>query len=339
MRTIHLLNWDLKSIEEMLPLIKEQGFDSIQINPMQPFKEENDFHWYMSYQPLGFRIGNMFGTKEDLKRLCQKANEMGIGIIVDVICNHMANKSDKEALIPHETVDKELLDRKDFWKPRIMMKDGDDRYDATHHLIGLPGLDLSNPDLKKIVFRYLDELRECGVKGYRFDAAKHIGLPPEGVTFFPEVKEYIDKYDMVAYGEFLGGDKAWRDEFAQYLPILSSFSCTNSEDKERMVFFESHDTFLNNDGHSTRNITTNQLIRMYPLLTALHENTIIYVRPKNAPYHPFKRDTGVMEAPKYTFELDILTSPDIKAANEQNKDIELEKSSGKVLSKTRKITA
>ena len=335
MRTIHLLNWDLKSIEEILPQIKAQGFDSIQINPMQPFKTLNEFHWYMSYQPLGFRIGNMFGTKEDLKRLCQKANAMGIGIIVDVICNHTANKSDEEPLIPYEGVDKELLSRPDFWKPRIMMKNGDDRKDATQHLIGLPGLDLRNPDLKKIVFRYLDELRQCGVKGYRFDAAKHIGLPKEGVTFFPEVKKYIDKYDMVAYGEFLGGDKEWRDEFAEYIPILSSFSCTNSEDKERMVFFESHDTFLNNDGHSTRNITTKQLIRMYPLLTALHENTIVYVRPEKAPYNPFKRDIGVMESPKYAFENDILTSNTIREANNQEKEKELVKTNNKVLTKIR----
>ncbi len=44
MRTIQLLNWDLRSIEKILPDIKNQNFDSIQINPMQPFKMEDEFH-------------------------------------------------------------------------------------------------------------------------------------------------------------------------------------------------------------------------------------------------------------------------------------------------------
>ena len=42
MRIVHLLNWDLKSITEILDDIKRQGFDGIQINPMQPFKTEEE---------------------------------------------------------------------------------------------------------------------------------------------------------------------------------------------------------------------------------------------------------------------------------------------------------
>ena len=56
MKVIQLLNWKLESIEKELENIKEQGFDAIQINPMQPFKEEKTFHWWSSYQPLGFRV-------------------------------------------------------------------------------------------------------------------------------------------------------------------------------------------------------------------------------------------------------------------------------------------
>lgn len=66
MKVIQLLNWKLESIEKELETIKKQGFDGVQINPIQPFKEEKEFKWWSSYQPLGFKIGNMFGTKEDL---------------------------------------------------------------------------------------------------------------------------------------------------------------------------------------------------------------------------------------------------------------------------------
>ena len=39
MKVLHLLNWKLGTIEEELDNIGKQGFDAIQINPMQPFKE------------------------------------------------------------------------------------------------------------------------------------------------------------------------------------------------------------------------------------------------------------------------------------------------------------
>ncbi len=327
MRTIQLLNWNLRSIERILPDIKAQGFDSIQINPMQPFKEENEFHWYLSYQPLGFRIGNMFGTKEDLISLCKKANEMGISIIVDVICNHMANQSDKKCLYPHESVDQELLSRPDFWKKPEMLINGDCRPDAVTKLIGLPGLDLKNKDLQKIIFRYLNELKECGVRGFRFDAAKHIGLPNDGVDFFDKVRKFLIANGMTGYGEFLGGDRPWRDEFSDIIPLLSGFKCDVADKRKFMTFFESHDTFLNDDGHQTRYISTRHVIDIYSLLTMSYGNTLFYARPKLFPFNPYSKVTNnwisLLNDPINAFETDFLENKNIREANEDVKVLRL----------------
>lgn len=40
MRILHLFNWRLKDIVNQLDTIKMQGFDAIQINPLQPLKNE-----------------------------------------------------------------------------------------------------------------------------------------------------------------------------------------------------------------------------------------------------------------------------------------------------------
>ena len=221
MKIIHLLNWKFKTIEQELKTIKKQGFDAIQINPVQPFKEEKEFKWWSSYQPLSFKIGNMFGTKEDLKSLCSKAKKEGLDIIVDVVLNHTANKSDKEPGVPHESVDKILLNEKSFWKLNKQVKNWEDRFECTNYSIGLPGLDLSNPYLQKIIFEFLKELKSCGVKGLRFDAAKHIGLPNDGVDFFRKVRTFLLLNNMYGYGEFLGGYKEWRDEMAKLLFVLA----------------------------------------------------------------------------------------------------------------------
>jgi len=291
MKVIHLLNWKLETIEKELENIKKQGFDAIQINPMQPFKEEKEFKWWSSYQPLGFRIGNMFGSKEDLKRLCSKAKACGLDIIVDVVLNHTANKSDKECTVPHESVDKELLNEKSFWKPGILIKNYNDRWEATNYSMGLPGLDLNNKDLQEIVFAYLKDLKECGVSGLRFDAAKHIGLPGDGVDFFKKVRRFMLLNGMYGYGEFLGGEKEWRDEMAKLLLVLAPRGTTLEHINKLITFYESHDTYLNiddkNPNHEhTRNLTDHDLIYIYGRLRSLYRNTIVYTRPldENNPY-------------------------------------------------------
>lgn len=286
MKIIHLLNWKMDTIEKELENIKRQGFDAIQINPVQPFKEEESFKWYSSYQPLGFRIGNMFGDKEDLKRLCALAKEKGIDIIVDVVLNHTANKSNSEPLLPHETVDQELRNEKSFWKPRIQMHDGDNRWEATNYCIGLPGLDLSNEDLQEIIFAYLKELKECGVKGIRFDAAKHFGLPKDGVNFLKKVRRFMLLNNMYGYGEFLGGDKEWRDEFAELLMISAPCDTTIENVNRLITFFESHDTYLNvpdtnPDLICTRYLDDDALIYTYRKIRSLYKNSVVYVRPNH----------------------------------------------------------
>lgn len=282
MKVIQLLNWKLESIEKELENIKEQGFDAIQINPMQPFKEEETFHWWSSYQPLGFRIGNMFGSKEDLIRLCNKAKEYDLDIIVDVVLNHVANKDDKNPCLPSEKVDKEILSRKDFFKTKLMMKNGDNRFEATVKNIGLPGLNLDNKDLQNIIFRYLYELKSCGVKGLRFDAAKHIGLPKDGIDFFKRIKMFLLLNNMYGYGEFIGGSKEWRDELSKYISVLCPYDSKMTNNNRKITFYESHDTHLNfdhSDLYSTRELDEHDLTYIYERLRTKFKNTLSYVSP------------------------------------------------------------
>ena len=289
MKVLHLLNWKLENIKKELPRIKSQGFDTIQINPMQPFKEEHVFHWWLSYQPLGFRIGNMFGSKEDLKSLCGEAKKFGIDIIVDVVLNHTANAGPGKELIPHPSVDKILLSEKPFWKTGEQIVNYNDRFDTTHNMNGLPGLNLNNKELQSIVFNFLNELKECGVKGFRFDAAKHIGLPKDGVNFFIKVRDYLKNNNLKGYAEFLGGTKEWRDEMSDYLMVLSpSCNLITNEDKF-ITFIDGHDTVLNEDG-CTKEYTKEDLLIYYKLLRLLYENTICYVRPNLDIINPYYKN-------------------------------------------------
>ena len=286
MRIVHLLNWDLKSIEKILKDIKAQGFDAIQINPMQPFKEEKTFEWWSSYQPLDFTIGNRFGSKEDLISLCSKAKAEGLEIYVDVILNHTANKSDIECLVPHSTVNKYLQENAYFWKKQRQLVDTESREDAVTGLIGLPGLNYKYVELRHLALKYLIELKKCGVNGFRFDAAKHIGLPNDGIILFEKIKEYVEKKGLFSYGEFLSNNVPWLTEFSEYIPVLTGFQSKIENTKNEVTFIESHDTYLNDFKDTTRRFSTKEIINLQGLLNSNYENTIYYVRPIYKPFDP-----------------------------------------------------
>ena len=274
MRILHLFNWRLQDIIPYLDLISSQGFDSIQINPIQPLKNEDASDWWMSYQPIRFDIGNRFGSREDLMRLCDEARKRNIRIIADVVCNHMAGKDNGE-LRPHEKVDSRLTSRADFWKEDKRISNWDDRYQVTHYSIGLPGLNVWNRDLQDIIIDFLNELIDCGVDGFRFDAAKSIALPEEYCEFWPRVIYCLKKYGLELYGEVLNSDPSLIEKYAKYMRVLTDGYAYNPD--SIVKFAESHDTYL---GFGfTKNKSSSEIVNNYVDLTNIYNNTLFYARP------------------------------------------------------------
>lgn len=277
MRIIHLFNWTLKDISYSLDKVASQKFDAIQINPLQPLKEDGYKEWWMSYQPCGFRIGNVYGNKEDLIELCDKASDYNIKIIADVICNHMAESSTGH-LEPHEKVDSVIRDNPNFWKERKTVQNWDDRSEVINYCMGLPSLNLSNHDLQDIIINFLNELIDCGVMGFRFDAAKSIALPEEGNDFWSRVIYLLKKYGLFLYGEVIFADQNLIDAYSKYMNVLTNYS---GNDINRLVkYVENHDTYLSNDNLGyTKGISSEEIVRQYACLNQFYPNTLFYARP------------------------------------------------------------
>lgn len=74
---------NLKGITSRLPYLKELGITALYLTPI--FKSYTD-HKYdiIDY----YAIDEDFGTKEDLKELCNTAHSMGIRIMLDMVMNH-----------------------------------------------------------------------------------------------------------------------------------------------------------------------------------------------------------------------------------------------------------
>ncbi len=303
MRILHLMGWYLNDIsDEVLDEVSHQGFDAIQISPLQPTKDDSSLEWWMDYQPIAFRIGNRHGSKEDLKNLCERSHYHGISVYGDLVCNHTANAIDEGmnlspsesrrlSMLPSDKVDIILRENPYFWKERIPIDwDHENRYATTHYCMGLPGLNLANYDLQEIVFNLIDEYRECGLDGLRFDAAKSIALPGEAnyygwrdkngnleddCKFWSNLAERYGNTDFVMYGEILFPKTDYL--FPEYQKYIYTLSDTPSGDLDKCIIFaESHDSWLGM-GY-TKWQDRQRIMEEYERRAHIYKNTLFYPR-------------------------------------------------------------
>ncbi|MEJ7680936.1 MAG: alpha-amylase family glycosyl hydrolase [Segetibacter sp.] len=71
--------------DQILPRIKEGGYNAIQTMAIQEHPYYGSFGYHVSNF---FCPSSRFGTPEDLKYLVNKAHEMGITVIMDIVHSH-----------------------------------------------------------------------------------------------------------------------------------------------------------------------------------------------------------------------------------------------------------
>lgn len=233
MKILHLFQWKINDIIPELKTIKEQGFDAIQISPIQGTKDSG-MEWWKLYQPINLKIGNeQIGSKKDLINLIQEARKFNLKIIVDIVLRHVAG-DESYPLKPHRNVDPELLQY--LAEPIEAVNIDGDRWQCTRRCTGMPMLNYDNPELQKLYKRFLDELVFIGVDGFRLDQLKHYALPEEGSN----IMDIFTQYNM--YGEAINCSKELLDRYSKYMKVLTEGR--PSDITKLVAKFESHDDYL-----------------------------------------------------------------------------------------------
>ena len=294
-RILSLFDCPLKDVKRLLPIISKQGFNAVQVSPLQKTKDDSTKDWWILYQPIGFEIGNRIGSKSELYDLCIEARKYGINIIVDAVINHTANKSDKEYLVPHEKVDIELLKNPECFKERKQIDNWDSRYQVTNYCMGLPGLNPNNKIVQNKIINMLNEYIDVGVNGFRFDAAKSIALPNEGCDFFPIITYSLKRWIPLIYGEVLFADNRLIEEYAKYMKVLTNSDAYNKD--SIIKFVENKDSYLSKDLGWTKNWTKEMVSDAYSNMVNYYPNTIYYARNYSDDWYEWQSDR-VREANK-----------------------------------------
>lgn len=318
---LHAWNWKISEIERLLPQIAAAGFSTIQTSPMQPQKDylgEQTWteSWWKLYQPLGFSIAtknHSLGTKDDLISLCEKADEYGIRIIVDVVANHLAGGTPTSFHQDVEEYERDIYRRELLHKPGSYTNDSSTRATVRGSLGEYPDLQTEDTFVQERVLSLLKEYIDCGVDGFRFDAAKHIETPSDGEyasSFWPTViggaKTYYsekEEDELYVYGEILNnvGGQSEKRSVTYYTPYMD-FTETNASTYVRnnavagiytnlakediltyegvtsdnvLLWAESHDTYAN-DVHETTNILQADIDRAYAVLASRNDFPVLY---------------------------------------------------------------
>ena len=320
---LHCWNWSMTTIINKLDDIKAAGFKTIQLSPMQPQKDyySNNGNneswgngWWKLYQPLGFVVAtkdHSLGTKAELTTLCAKAKSMGIDVIVDVVSNHLAGGSAKELNGGIKQYEPDIYNKKLIHLNDPCQDWEDPKQLLTRPLGGYPDLQTENTEVQTRVISLLKEYIDCGVNGFRFDAAKHIETPDDGTyasNYWPNILKGASDYaksknldEPYYYGETLNtiGNGRQYTSYTKYMSItdtrqgssilgaVTSSSPSSITDRyisgispdQLVLWAESHDTYADK---STSNISIENIHKAYVIQTSRKDaSTLYFARPNS----------------------------------------------------------
>lgn len=326
---LHAWSWNLDTIAANMATIADAGFTIVQTSPVQPHFNPTGINkrlfdatgqegnWYYYYQPTAWEIGNAsIGSKESMQSLLDSAAKYGVRIIVDVLPNHTAFDVDAVSDDFYKAVGGR--DRMYHSSGLTPITDYNDRYQCTlMGTGGLPDVNTENPDFQKYYMSFVNELLRMGVRGFRYDTAKHIGVHSDpvdkeaGVT----INDFWDvatgrkavkgirlavPYDsLFVYGEILQDRNVPEAEYADYMGMTASGYGHNlrkalenrsanginliewgSEMAPEYLtsWVESHDTYAN--AHESAHLTDAQIRTGWVFLTARSNATpLFFSRP------------------------------------------------------------
>lgn len=357
---LHAWSWNFPAIADNMKRIADAGFTMVQTSPVQhcyspegsgkKIFDENvtEGNWYYYYQPTDWKIGNyIVGSRDQMKQMMDSAAKYNIKVIVDVLPNHTAFDIDAVSDDFYKAVGgRDRMFHSEGLKP---VEDYNNRLQCTLWGSGaLPDVNTENPDFQKYYMEFVNDLLSLGVKGFRYDTAKHIGVHSDPVDAASGVKEndFWDvatgrksvkgvklavPYDsLFVYGEVLQDKNVPEAEYAEYFgQTASGYGHLLREALEKgtakgidlkgwhhtsapeylTTWVESHDTYAN--AHESAHLTDDQIRAGWVYLTARQNGTpLFFSRPAGSTRQNYWGDNVLGAAGN-----DEFTHPEVAAVN------------------------
>ena len=325
---LHAWSWSFDTIAANMKLIADAGYDFVQTSPANTcfvdegggkalFSQPGDSvtgKWYYYYQPIDWKIGNyLLGSRDEFKAMCDSAMKYGVRVLVDVLPNHTA--VDHTAVLPD--LDNAVGGHDNLFHANgfTPITEWNDRYQCTTgEMGGLPDVNTENPDFQYYYMQYVNDLINLGARGFRYDTAKHIGLPSDPLdaksernNFWPVATgreaakglSLLMPDSLYIYGEVLQDRNVKEREYTEFMDVTASnyghelrkalesgsFKATDlyswhhkARPDSLVTWVESHDTYANQ--HESAGLTDEQIRMGWVLLCSRDKGTpLFFSRP------------------------------------------------------------
>ena len=280
---VHLFQWNWDSVAaECTDFLGPNGYSGVQVSPPQehvviPSSEGGEYPWWQDYQPVSYQIDNTRrGTAEDFEDMVDTCADQGVRIYVDAVINHMTGPQEGSSTgsagttweqyeYPDLFGDGEASYTYDDFGPCYdTIENWDDKEEVQNcELLDLADLDTGSSHVQDQIVRYLNEMIDLGVGGFRVDATKHI--PEEHVEAIfaqlddvpgwggqPHVYHEVIGDDTVPYTNYT--DYGQITNFDYQRDVANRFADGNIAEltdmdqygdltsEEAVVFIDNHDT-------------------------------------------------------------------------------------------------
>lgn len=326
---LHAWNWSYSTIQSHLQEIKDAGYTTIQTSPVQQPKDYSASYtgvsdnWWKLYQPVSYSIAqnSWLGNANDLTNLCAAAKEKGMKIICDIVVNHLANDGSATGLNSQVAQYESTVynNYSTYIHPFVSCSDGSIE-SVVRGNIGMPDVNTANSYIQGRVISLLEQCVDCGVDGFRFDAAKHIETQDDqqwASNFWNNVLGTTKSYaqstkskDLYVYGEILntpGDGRSW----SSYTSLMSitdnktgngvrknvvngdasgaaASGYNSGQSASKLVLWaESHDTYEESGNsdvfYSSKNVSTDKINKAWAIVASRADATSLYfARPDQA---------------------------------------------------------
>lgn len=333
---LHALCWGYSEIEKNIPAIAAAGYSAVQTSPVQQPKDVNTStnvsgQWWKLYQPVSLSIAkdSWVGTAKELQSLCETAHKYNVKIICDVVTNHLGASNENsynELAAEVKTYEPTLWNGTGkvagnpyFHNPSGTASDSNATTVTQYVSSSCPDLNTGNTTVQGRVVSLLKECIDCGVDGFRFDAAKHIETPADsGISpnnYWPNVLGQASSYaqskankSLFYYGEVLntpGGGRSItgytnldngkyrvtdnttsssiRNAVTSHNAsgaVNASYSLSGGA-SHAVLWAESHDTYLNTESGNTTNISDSDIMKTWAMVASRKDATPLYFARTN----------------------------------------------------------
>ena len=180
--SVQMFRWRWNDIaKECTNYLGPQGFGAVQISPPQASASLGA--WWDVYQPVNFvTLNSNMGTEAELQSMINTCHAAKVRVYADVVVNHLAAGSGTAtdgSSFNGTSLTYPYFSSSDF-HPACDIASSDYGSPGNRHnvmfcrLSGLPDLMTDGSYVQGQVRNYLTKLRNMGVDGWRFDAAKHM---------------------------------------------------------------------------------------------------------------------------------------------------------------------